>query len=186
MQDSLVIPKYRFAPASSLDKYIFGSERPGYGSASVSALQIDEWLSFMHSQDIKRVCCLLDEEQLGYYKKPLLLQTYKEKYGSANVLHALIPDFQLCEVDMLVNTIIPFLEDSKLQSKKTVVHCAGGKGRTGHVLAAWLVYSELKSPEEAISIVSSLYREPLEAIERGNASGEDLDRLLLAAVSKRS
>lgn len=178
------IPKFRFAPASPTDHYIFGSERPGYGSKSVTKLQIDEWLSFMDSQNIQRVCCLLDEEQLGFYENPSLLQTYQEKYGPENVLHALVPDFQLCQKDILISKVLPFLEDSKFQRKKTIVHCAGGKGRTGHILAAWLVYSESSSPDEAIRTVSSLYREPLEAVERGNASREDLMKLLLAAAKK--
>jgi protein-tyrosine phosphatase len=177
----LTIPKYRFAPASLASDYVFGSERPGYPSKVVSSLELNQWLSFMDDQGIERICCLLDEEQLGFYSDSPLLQTYEKKYGSANVLHALVPDFQLCPVDLLVDKILPFLKDSLSNRKKTVVHCSGGKGRTGHVLAAWLVHAENKSPDESIVTVSSLYREPLESIERGNASREDLDRLLVRA-----
>jgi len=179
----LSVPQFRFAPASNSERYIFGSERPGYGSKNVSASEIEEWLFFMNGQGIQRVCCLLDGEQLGFYKSSPLLQAYETRYKSTNVLHTLIPDFELCEVDLLVNKIIPFLEDSTTQRNKTVVHCAGGKGRTGHVLAAWLVYAEEKSPADAISMVSSLHREPLEAVERGNASRDELDRLLLSVLS---
>jgi hypothetical protein len=175
----VLIPKFRFAPASPTDDLIFGSERPGYGSDSVTKLQLGEWLSFMDDQGIERVCCLLDETQLRFYENPPLLQAYEERYGSANVLHALVPDFQLCPKDLLTGKILPFIEDSRSQSKKTVVHCAGGKGRTGHVLAAWLVFSEQYSPDDAIREVSSLYREPLEAVERGNATQESLAQLLL-------
>jgi protein-tyrosine phosphatase len=174
-----IVPKFRFAPASDTENCIYGSERPGYGSKAVSNKQVEEWLSFMDDQRIERVCCLLDEEQLGYYQEKPLLEIFGSKYGSANVLHASIPDFQLCSLELLVKKILPFLEDSKSQQKKTVVHCAGGKGRTGHVLAAWLVRSEGKTSEEAIATVTAFFREPLEAVERGNATFEDLKKLLL-------
>ena len=175
------IPKFRFAPASKSPGFIYGSERPGYGSNSVSKSQVVEWLSFMDEQKIERICCLLDEEQLGFYRSYPLLAALREKYGDENVLHALVPDFNLCSQDLLIHQLIPFLEESKAQVKRTVVHCAGGKGRTGHVLAAWLVRSERMTPENAISTVSSLFREPLEAVERGNASYDSLINLLLAA-----
>ena len=174
------IPKFRFAPASDTENYVYGSERPGYGSKVVSKKQVEEWLSFMDDHKIERVCCSLDDEQLNYYQEVPLLEIYQSKYGAANVLHASIPDFQLCSLKFLVKKILPFLEDSRSQLKKTVVHCAGGKGRTGHVLAAWLVSSGAKTPEDALAAVTLLHREPLEAVERGNATFEDLKELLLA------
>jgi len=177
------VPEFRYAPASDTGGYIFGAERPGYGSKDVSRAQLDAWLAFMDSRGIERVCCLLDQEQLEYYKHSPLLETYESKYGSSNVLHALIPDFELSEVSLLVEQILPFLNDSKSYRRNTVVHCAGGKGRTGHVLAAWLVHSEKRSPEEALATVELLFREPLEAIKHGRASYEELKTLLFAAAS---
>lgn len=182
MQASIPIPQFRFAPASFEEQIVFGSERPGYGSRDVPESQVDEWLSFMEQQGVKRVCCLLDEEQLDYYNHKPLLQAYEERFGMTNVLHALVPDFTLCDTQLLTEKIMPFLEHSKSSSQKTVVHCAGGKGRTGHILAAWIVRSEKRTPEEALAIVASLYREPLEAVERGNASRDELISLLRSAA----
>ncbi|WP_236738912.1 protein-tyrosine phosphatase family protein [Chroogloeocystis siderophila] len=39
----------------------------------------------------------------------------------------------------MTQKILPFVRTANKQDEKVVVHCAGGVGRTGHVLAAWLV-----------------------------------------------
>lgn len=43
------------------------------------------------------------------------------------------------------------------------MHCSGGSGRTGHILAAWLVYRNGISPKEAIRAIKSMGRDPQEA-----------------------
>lgn len=42
------------------------------------------------------------------------------------------------------------------ERRKILVHCAGGKGRTGTVIAAYLVYKEGMTPERAIELVRSI------------------------------
>lgn len=44
------------------------------------------------------------------------------------------------DFEALTGKILPFLLEADKQSEKVVVHCSGGVGRTGLVLAAWLVY----------------------------------------------
>jgi protein-tyrosine phosphatase len=50
------------------------------------------------------------------------------------------------------------------QNEKVVVHCAGGIGRTGHILAAWLVSVRGFSNKDAISAVIRTGRNPHEAV----------------------
>jgi protein-tyrosine phosphatase len=45
-----------------------------------------------------------------------------------------------------------------------VVHCSGGIGRTGHVLAAWLVAGRGFSRHSAITAVKRRGRNPYEAV----------------------
>ncbi len=50
------------------------------------------------------------------------------------------------------------------QLSAPVVHCAGGIGRTGHILAAWLVSVRGFSNQDAISAVIRTGRNPHEAV----------------------
>ena len=61
-----------------------------------------------------------------------------------------------------------------------IVHCSGGSGRTGHVLAAWLVGGRGYGIPEALGAVWEMGRNPWEAVEHKHAIQEDL-RLLLEA-----
>ncbi len=69
-------------------------------------------------------------------------------------LHSPITDFEAPSQDQL-GEIIHFIEDSISESKPVLVHCAAGKGRTGTVLAAYLVHHG-KSAEEAIDQVRTM------------------------------
>ena len=66
-------------------------------------------------------------------------------------LHSPITDFEAPSQNQLCE-IIRFIEEMISESKPVLVHCAAGKGRTGTVLAAYLVYHG-KSAEEAINRV---------------------------------
>jgi len=69
-------------------------------------------------------------------------------------LHSPITDFDAPSQDQLVK-IIRFIEESISKSKPVLVHCAAGKGRTGLVLAAYLVHHG-KRAEDAINQVRAL------------------------------
>ena len=148
---------YQFAPACPDEAIVFGACRPGYTEPKLQA-----WIAFMQSHDIQRVCCLLSESQMVRY--PDLLQCYQQTFGADNLCWAPIPDFHLCEVTQLQQKILPFLSESKQQSQKTVVHCRGGLGRTGHILAAWLVFDRGWSTQTAIAAVRATGRKPDEAV----------------------
>ncbi|MDZ7956429.1 MAG: dual specificity protein phosphatase family protein [Aulosira sp. DedQUE10] len=148
---------YKFAAAWKHEPIVFGSARPGY-----STEQVNQWIEFMQSQDIKYVCCLLSQTQLNRYSN--LLGIYQQNFGSERVCWAPIEDFQLVNRETLTQQILPFLLIANQQNEKVVVHCSGGIGRTGHILAAWLVSRRGFSNQAAISAVRKTGRNPYEAV----------------------
>jgi protein-tyrosine phosphatase len=144
-------PERGFTAACEQEPFIFGARRPGFPFARVSSQFVHSWMAFMQAQGITRVVCLLPPRQLDIYDD--LLGTYRQSFGAYKVLWVPIADFQLAEEVQLIDQILPFLIEADQQQEKTVVHCSGGVGRTGHVLAAWLVSCRGMSNEEAIAAV---------------------------------
>ena len=147
---------YNFAAASEEEAIVFGAARPGYSQANVS-----EWLEFMKNQGIQRVCCLLPSAQLAPFSN--LLGTYQQEFGTNRVCWSPIADFQLADLERLTQQILPFLKVADQQNERVVVHCAGGIGRTGQVLAAWLVCGRGLTTRSAIATVKKTGRNPYEA-----------------------
>jgi protein-tyrosine phosphatase len=175
--------KFGFGPARLEEAVVYGAQRPGYRSESVDLAHVRDWISFVRKSGVRRVCCLLPEKQLAYYRVDLL-NTYCEAFGDSNVCHAPIEDYHLCDPRTLENTILPFLAASDASGTPAVVHCSGGLGRTGHVLAAWLVRHRGLSVDDALEIVSR-ERNPREAADCGYATEKEL-RCLLAGKPSRS
>lgn len=148
---------YKFAAASEDEFIVFGSARPGYTNK-----RVDQWIEFMQNQGIQRICCLLPETQLNHYSN--LLGTYRKVFGLNQVCWAPIEDFKFAVPEILVHQILPFLAIANQQNEKVVVHCSGGIGRTGHILAAWLVAGRGFSSKSAIVAVKRTGRNPYEAV----------------------
>jgi protein-tyrosine phosphatase len=148
---------YKFAPASENEPIVFGAARPGYRSE-----QVNQWLEFMQQQEIQRVCCLLTEDQLQHYGN--LLDLYQHTFGNDRVCWAPIKDFHIATSNLLIDHILPFLTTANLNHEKAVVHCSGGVGRTGQVLAAWLIAGRGFSKAAAIAAVKHTGRNPYEAV----------------------
>lgn len=171
---------YKFSAAQNGEQIVFGAARPGYSPQAIYA-----WIAFMKSQGIQNVCCLLSESQLLLY--PQLLEIYHREFGVQKVVWVPIEDFQLCELDHLIQKILPFLQKAKTKGERVVVHCSGGIGRTGHILAAWLVSDQGLSNQAAIKAVRQTGRNPYEfamaAILKGKNPfkiAKELDHLLNA------
>lgn len=171
---------FRFYPASVEEKMVFGAQRPGYNSKDVGDKEVHLWVSFMKERGIARVCCLLSQPELHYYRHSLL-EGYEKAFGGGNLCWVPIADYHLCAKSFLQKTILPFLKESDIQNLPVVVHCSGGAGRTGHVLAAWLVGGRKFCIEEALSAVKAMHRNPYEAVEAGKATMQELRDLLTIA-----
>lgn len=169
---------YKFAPASADELIVFGAARPGY-----SHQQVRDWIEFMKHQNIQRVCCLLTAHEQANYGN--LLDIYYHEFGNQQVCWAPIEDYHLSDLATLTQKILPFLIAADQQKEKVVVHCAGGIGRTGHVLAAWLASVRGFSNQNAIAAVKKTGRNPHEAALAGVFRGRnilkvfsELDKLL--------
>lgn len=167
---------FNFGAASEEEQIVFGAQRPGYNSSLVNLADIQNWISFMKKQGIRRVCCLLTKDQLEYYEVDLL-EEYGKEFGKDNVCWAPVKDYHLCDSETL-HKILYFLKEADAKGERVVVHCSGGSGRTGHVLAAWLVFKRGLSEQKALETVLNMGRNPYEAINCGNATKEDLYGLL--------
>ena len=171
---------FHFGPARIGEATAYGARTP-----DASATGILEWANFMRSQGVTRVCCLLDAGQLAGF--PVNLEAeYKRLFGATCVLMEPIADHHLCSRQALKENILPFLRAADTDGERAVVHCWGGNGRTGHVLAAWLVAARGLSPMEAIEAVEATGRLPREAVLAGNATFDALIELLASCEPDRA
>jgi protein-tyrosine phosphatase len=157
----------------------------GASSLKVLSSQVDEWMQFMCGSGISHVVCLLAEAQLAYYAglPGGLVATYRAAFGAERVLHQPIDDFHLAAADELA-LVLRFMEEAVATGGRVVVHCSGGYGRTGHVLAAWLVRRGY-APDDALAAVETAGRTPRDAVNAGAATEEGLLRLLAQCADSR-
>lgn len=172
---------YNFSPASPEEEIVFGASRPGYGRSIVSMKDFDAWLSFMQEHRVERICCLLSPEQIKDCGLELP-SLYIQQLGNENVCWSPIPDGKLASLQQLKGEILPFLHQADIVKERVVVHCAAGLGRTGHVLAAWLVNGRGYRPEDALRAVQMMGRKPAEAVAWGYEAQENLLDLLQACA----
>ena len=170
---------FHFGPARSGEATAYGARTP---AASLTGIR--EWADFMLARGVTRVCCLLDAGQLAGF--PLDLETeYKKLFGATCVLMEAIADHHLCSLQALRGSILPFLRAADAAGDRVVIHCWGGNGRVGHVLAAWLVAARGLSPTEALEAVEATGRLPHEAVLAGNARMDELIELLAGCERDR-
>lgn len=159
---------------SAIDSIVFATSAPPKDEDGFRA-----WIKTVVDAGIRRVVCLLPPDQLKAFTllRGGLLAQLREQFGETNVCWAPIKELHYADLPTL-RCILHFLEDSFVHEKKVVVHCLAGLGRTGHVLAAWLVSHHGLSIHDAINKMIALGRDPWEAVAYGNASPHDLRELL--------
>ncbi|MBX0323621.1 dual specificity protein phosphatase family protein [Halomicroarcula sp. F13] len=167
---------HRFAPAAPDEEYVFGACAPGWHTAAGHDAALSDWIQSVRDCQVERVCCLLAGHQLD--EPGSNVARYVDEFGESNVLHVPVPDQQLVGTDALHEDVVPFLAASIDAEARTVVHCLAGIGRTGQVLAAWLVYNRDYGPRRAIKTVQQMGRDPMDAVEHGDATEEELLELL--------
>lgn len=165
--------EYYLAPAAPGEPTAYGACRPGYAPGSPREGVIEHWATSMQTAGIERVCCLLHRPQLARYLD--LLGEYRALFGPAKVCHAPVKDYHLAE-PATVDRVVSFLREADAAGEPTVVHCSAGLGRTGHLLAAWLVRGRGYDPEAALATVEDMGRTPREAVRLGNAAEAELRR----------
>lgn len=173
IEQRLISPEHGFVPACQGETSVYGARRPGYPLPRVSADAVAEWIATVRAAGVERVVCLLAPGQLRGYDD--LLDTYRQEFGAAQVCWAPVEDFRLIARDLLLDTVLPALFAAERAEARSVVHCSGGIGRTGHVLAAWLVSARGMDTKAAIAAVRQTGRNPRESRDPG------LDALLDAA-----
>ncbi len=162
---------YRFDSASDTERTVFGASRPGYPSSMVPSETVEDWIGDLRRVGVSRLCCLLDGRQLDYYDD--LPGSYRRAFGGQHVLFAPIEDYTLVDPQIFRGSILPFLRDADEAGERVLVHCSGGYGRTGHVLAAWLVAARAYSPCDAVAAVVAHGRSPAEALNGDEAALAD-------------
>ena len=180
LREGVMDSDFHFGPARSGERTAHGARTPDASPTGISV-----WADFMRAQGITRVCCLLDAGQLAGYPVDLEAE-YKRLFGATRVLMEPIADHHLCSEQALRGNILPFLRAADSGGERAVVHCWGGNGRTGHVLAAWLVAARGLSPREAIEAVEATGRLPQEAVLAGSATFDELIELLASCEPGRA
>jgi len=110
---------------------------------------------------LKVVCVLTETEEFKKYSGiDGLLDFYREECGLV-VYNRAIPDFQIPTSGDLMNNILD-LTLHLAKGENCLIHCAGGSGRTGMVVAAIVKNLGVYDPVSRIRRVKSTYVETME------------------------
>jgi atypical dual specificity phosphatase len=79
-----------------------------------------------------------------------------------------VEDFGAPSIEEL-DKAVDFIDDEISKDRPVMVHCAAGKGRTGAVLAAYLVKSQNLTAREAIEKVRSMRPGSIQSVAQETA-----------------
>ena len=120
-----------------------------------------DWIHKCKKNKLRVICVLTETEEFKKYSgMDGLLDFYREECGLI-VYNRAIPDFQIPTSGDLVNNILD-LTYHLSKGRNCLVHCAGGSGRTGMVIAAIIKNLGVYDPVARIRRVKSTYVETYE------------------------
>ncbi|MFL6477224.1 MAG: dual specificity protein phosphatase 23 [Nitrososphaera sp.] len=76
-------------------------------------------------------------------------------HGEIDYLHLKVEDYGAPSLEVMENAV-NYIEEKISSGKPVLVHCAAGKGRTGVMLAAYLIRKENLTAEDAIAKIRRL------------------------------
>lgn len=76
-------------------------------------------------------------------------------FNSINYFHLYVEDYKSPSINELDKVII-YIENEIKAGRKVLVHCAAGKGRTGTILAAYMLKKDNLSPQESIKKIRKI------------------------------
>lgn len=111
---------------------------------------IEEDVKSIVDSGIENIVTLITESELESYGVPNLIKTYNE--NGISTKHVSIVDQGIPTIEEL-DEIVDWMDAKFKKNEKVLVHCVGGLGRTGTIVAAYLKKYRRYSTEEAINMV---------------------------------
>lgn len=155
-----------------IDGVLAGSSRPGVRRAeghgrgqAATAAALDEDLAWLREQGIGAVLSLTETP---------LADGVLARHGLAE-RHLAVDDLRAPTPGQL-DAALDFIDEQRMRGRRVAVHCLVGQGRTGTVLAAYLIRGGL-SPEEALR--------QLRAICYGAVGSPEQERALQSFAARR-
>lgn len=116
-------------------------------------VDLEQDLKTIKDNNISQVLTLVSDEELIHYKVPNLLDRYQQL--NLEYFHSPIVDYGLPQKEQMQN-ILNWLR-KKIKAKENIlIHCVGGQGRSGTVMAVYAKTYLGKSGAEAIAFVRSI------------------------------
>lgn len=130
---------------------------------------------------ITKLICLLEAEELPQLSIPDLLD--KAEASGIETKHFGVDDNGKPDSLAEMNRVVQFANNAVQNGESVLIHCKGGKGRTGMMAAACLV-EQGYSPEEAIDLVKQHREGALTAQNKCEAVYEYTEHSRSAATSE--
>lgn len=119
-----------------------------------------DWLDKVKLNDLKVICVLTEPHEFEKYSGMEGLLDFYRNDCNLIVYNRAIPDFEIPTSGDLVNNILD-LTYHLSQGQNCLIHCAGGTGRTGMVLAAVIQNLGVYDPVVRVRKVKSTYVETM-------------------------
>lgn len=135
-----------------IDGQLAGCSRPGAHGASIASD-----LAVLREQGIESVLTLTETPVLAH----------ELEAAGLDALHLPVDDFHAPTTQQLLQAL-EYIDASLAENMPVAVHCLAGQGRTGTILAAWLLRSGL-SADDAIAEIRALAPGAIESVPQVEA-----------------